>query len=104
MPIPHIPVIRKGEPYESLEKAEIKSVRTGETVALVSQANAGIIRRDLRRTSREALRQIPVEKLLAICAEAGRLFMEGDLPLSDGQTQSPQQYVESLSATSGLPH
>jgi hypothetical protein len=104
MSIPHIPALRKGQPYESLEKAEIKSVRTGETVALVSQVNAGIIRRDMRRSSRDALKDIPVERLLAMSAEAGRLFMEADVPLSDGQTQSPQQYVEALSATSGLPY
>jgi len=30
--------------------------------------------------------------------------MEQDLPLGEGQTQSPGAYVESLSATSGLPH
>jgi hypothetical protein len=104
MSIPHIPALRKGQPYESLEKAEIKSVRTGETVALVSQVNAGIIRRDMRRSSRDALKNIPVERLLARSAEAGRLFMEANLPLGEGQTQSPQQYVESLSATSGLPY
>jgi hypothetical protein len=30
--------------------------------------------------------------------------MEAALPLGEGQTQSPQEYVEALSATSGLPH
>ena len=33
MSIPHIPVLRQGRDYESLERSEIKSVRTGEPVA-----------------------------------------------------------------------
>lgn len=99
-----IPILRRGQPYDSLDKVEIKSVRTGEPVARISQANAGLIRRDLRRPSREALRAVPAARLLDLCAEAGRLFMEAALPLGAGQTQSPDEYVEALSSTSGLPH
>jgi len=102
--VPYLPVLRRGQVYDSLDRAEIKSVRTGETVAVVGQATGGMIRRDLRRSSRDSLRALSVEELLSISCEAGRLFMEADLPLGDGQTQSPQEYVESLSATSGLPH
>lgn len=104
MTLPHIPILRRGRPYDSLDRIEITSVRTGEPVAAISQANAGLIRRDLRHTSREALREVPMERLLALCEEAGRLFMEADLPLGDGQAQSPAQYVVALSATSGLPY
>ena len=104
MTVPYLPVLRRGQVYDSLDRAEIKSVRTGETVAVVGQATGGMIRRDLRRSSRDSLRALSVEELLSISCEAGRLFMEADLPLGDGQTQSPQEYVESLSATSGLPH
>jgi acyl-CoA reductase-like NAD-dependent aldehyde dehydrogenase len=99
-------VLRRGEVYESLDRTELKNVRTGETVATVGQANAGLIRRDLRRIgeAREALAQHSVERLLEISAQAGRLFMEAELPLGEGGTQSPEQYIEALSATSGLPH
>jgi acyl-CoA reductase-like NAD-dependent aldehyde dehydrogenase len=105
MPIPHIPVIRRGQSYESLEKAELKSVRTGEPIAAISQANAGLLRRDLRRVSesRQALAALAVERLLEICARAGDLFMTADLPLGEG-TQSAEEYVQALSHTSGLPH
>src|SRR5204863_6010620 len=74
----HLPVLRQGKPYQSLDTTEIKSVRTGEPVATVSQANAGLIRRDLRRidAAREALRAVPAEELLAICARTGERFME----------------------------
>src|SRR5207244_11896091 len=103
----HLPLLRQGKPYQSMGTVEMRSVRTGEPVAAVSQANAGLIRRDLRRmeAAREALRAVPAEQLLAICARAGERFMEADLPLGeDGGTQSPTEYVEALSATSGLPH
>jgi acyl-CoA reductase-like NAD-dependent aldehyde dehydrogenase len=103
----HLPVLRQGKPYRSLDTVEIKSVRTGEPVATVSQANAGLIRRDLRRldAAREALRAVPAEELLSICARAAERFMEADLPVGeDGGTQSATAYVEALSATSGLPH
>jgi acyl-CoA reductase-like NAD-dependent aldehyde dehydrogenase len=104
MSLPHLPVLRQGKPYESLEKVELTSVRTGEPIALVSQANAGMIRRDMRRSTRDVLRAIPAAKLVAMAKEAGKLFMESELPLSEGQTQSVQDYVEQLSATSGLPY
>lgn len=104
MTLPHIPILRRGQVYDSLDKIELADVCTAEPIATVSQANAGLIRRDLRRMSRDSLRNIPAERLLAISAEAGRLFMEADLPLGEGQKQSPAAYVESLSATSGLPY
>lgn len=106
MALPNLPVLRRGQVYDSLEKTELKNVRTGEPVATVGQANAALIRRDLRRAaSRDALRAVPVARLLDICKDAGRLFLEATLPLGgDGQTQSAQEYIEALSATSGLPH
>jgi acyl-CoA reductase-like NAD-dependent aldehyde dehydrogenase len=102
--IPHIPVLRRGQSYDSLDRTELKGVRGGETVATVGQANAALIKRDLRRQGREALRAIPSARLLQICAEAGELFLHATLPVGDGGAHSPQEYVEALSATSGLPH
>jgi acyl-CoA reductase-like NAD-dependent aldehyde dehydrogenase len=105
--VPHIPALRRGRPYESLEKVEVKDHRTGEVKATVSQVNAGIIRKDMQKLaeSRVALRHMPVSALIEITSKAGDLFLKGTLPLGDkGQTQSPQEYIETLSATSGLPH
>jgi hypothetical protein len=104
MSLPNIPILRRGQIYESLDKNELKHVRTGEAVALVNMANAALIRKDMRHPSREALRTMPIAKLLEISREAGQLFMEGTLPLGSGETQTPQDYVEQLSATSGLSH
>ena len=105
MPV-HIPALRRGKPYASLEQNQVKDCRTGEALACISQVNAGVIRKDLARIgeSRAALRRLSSEELLAICARAAHSFLHDTLPLGDqGQTQSSGQYVESLSATSGLP-
>jgi hypothetical protein len=105
--IPHIPVLRRGRPYDSLDKSPVINHRTGEVIAEVSTVNAGIIRKDLQRIgeSRAALKRLTSAELIAISAKAGGLFLEGTLPLGDrGHTQSSQQYVETLSSTSGLPH
>ena len=103
--VPHIPALRCGQPYESLDQNEIVDHRTGQLKATVSQVNAGIVRKDLQRLAeaRAALKAFSVSRLLEICAEAGDLFLKGTLPLGTATTQSPRQYIETLSATSGLP-
>ncbi len=105
--LPHLPALRRGRPYESLDKINVINHRTGETVAQVSTINAGIIRKDLQRIeeSRTALKKFTVAQLIEISAKAGELFLNGTLPLGDkGHTQSPDDYVRTLSSTSGLPH
>ncbi len=105
--IPHIPLLRLGKPYQSLDTVEVRDIRTNETLAVVSQANAGIIRRDARRADEafDALQAMRCDELIAISQKAADLFLRGDLPLgSDGVMQSAEDYVRSLSATSGLPH
>lgn len=105
--VPHLPALRLGRSYESLEKTEVRDHRSGEIKAVVSQVNGGIVRRDLARiaSARAALQPFKVADLIALSAKAGDLFLNGTLPLGDqGHTQSPQQYVETLSLTSGLPH
>jgi hypothetical protein len=105
--LPHIPVLRLGRVYESLDKITVADHRTGEVRAQVSTINAGIIRKDLQKigAARAALRRFTVAQLIEICTRAGDLFLNGVLPLGDkGQTQSPSEYVATLSATSGLPH
>ena len=105
--IPHIPALRRGKAYESLDTAEVKDFRTGEVKAVVSQVNAGIVRKDLARVSegQAELKKFSVAQLIEICAKTGEQFLKGTLPLGDkGHTQSPQQYIETLSSTSGLPH
>lgn len=105
--VPHIPVLRLGRSYESLDQIEVKDHRTGEVKATVSSVNAGIVRKDLQKLSaaRAALNKFSCAQLIELCGKAGDLFLNGTLPLGDkGHTQSPQDYVVTLSATSGLPH
>jgi acyl-CoA reductase-like NAD-dependent aldehyde dehydrogenase len=102
----HLPALRRGRPYESLDKSSVTDFRTGAVLATVSQVNAGIIRKDLAgfSESRAALKRFSVAQLTAICAAAGEHFLNGTLPLGGpGETQSPRQYIETLSATSGMP-
>jgi len=105
--VPHIPALRRGIPYESLDNIEVKDYRTGELKGTVSHVNAGIVRKDLQRIaeSRAALKRFTVAQLIEICANAGTQFLNGTLPLGNsGGAQTAQQYIETLSSTSGLPH
>jgi acyl-CoA reductase-like NAD-dependent aldehyde dehydrogenase len=105
--IPHLPVLRLGRSYESLDKLEVKDHRTGEVRATVSTINAGILRKDFRKLgeARAALKKFTVKELIDLSAKAGEFFLNGTLPLGDkGHTQSAEEYVQTLSATSGLPH
>jgi len=105
--IPHIPALRRGQPYESLEQHNLIDPRRDAPLATISHVNAGIIRKDIARIdeARAALKKFTVAQLIEICAKAGEHFLNGTLPVGDkGHTQTPQQYIETLSATSGLPH
>ncbi len=99
-----IPVLRWGKPYESLEVDEIKHFLTGEPMARVSQANGGIVQRDLRRAqqARDLLRQIPCDDLIQRVSRAADLYETGTLPMGDG-SQSPEDFVRQQSASTGLP-
>ncbi len=101
----HIPILRKGQPYRSLDIARAPHSRTREPFVEVSQANPGLIRRDLldQTTPRRALQQFTSAELLDISARAARHFMEDTLPIGDA-VQTPDEYVHQLSATTGLPH
>ncbi len=100
----NIPVLRWGKHYESLETDEVIHFSTGETIAKVSQANGGIIQRDMRQAgrARDILRDIPVDDLIAMIKKAGHLFTDAELPLGDG-VQSPDDFVHQQSASTGLP-
>lgn len=100
----HVPVIRWGKPYESLEKADVIHFETGEAIASVSQANGGIIQRDARKAqnARDILREFSCEDLIEKCKKAAELYTTATLPLGDG-TQTPDEFVYAQSASTGLP-
>ena len=103
----HIPALRQGVEYQSLEQTELTGIGSEQVLARISQCNAGMIKRDLRRQGDAAkrLRALSSNDLLTICKRAGELFLHAELPLNQtGDTQTPEQYVATLSQTSGLPH
>ena len=77
MAIPHIPCLRFGDPYVSLNKIEVNDYRDGTPKATVSQVNAGVVRRDLQRIdeARAALRKFTTAELIEIGAKAGEIFL-----------------------------
>ncbi len=100
----HIPILRAGLSYKSLNVVHVSHIQTGEPLAMVSQANRGLIAKDLGQAeeNRCALEDLPVSELLAICKKAATLFMEAELPLDDA-SQSPDDYIQQVSGTTGLP-
>lgn len=100
----HIPLLRKGKPYKSLDVIRLPHHRTREPVAEISQANTGLLRRDLleQASAREALCTFSHGELIQLCERAAEHFTRDSLPLGDAQ-QSAQDYVEQVSATTGLP-
>jgi hypothetical protein len=93
--VPHIPALRLGKPYESLDQLEVKDHRTGELKAKVSQVNAGIIRKDLTRlpAARAVLKKIATSDLLNVCARAGEAFLIGELPLGARVTNKARNSI-----------
>ena len=100
----HFPVLRWGEPYKSLEVNKVFHFSTGEPIAEVSQANPGLIARDMRYSerARKVLQEISSKDLLAMIRKAGELFTSAELPLGEG-SQTPEDFVRQQSATTGLP-
>src|SRR5262249_5801654 len=94
-----------GGAYESVEKVPIVHHATGEPVAMVSQANSGMIVRDIHRMNDAILEQFSSTDLISMCGRAAALFISGTLPLGDpnGPTQSFDDYIRQLSATTGMP-
>ncbi|HXT68950.1 MAG TPA: aldehyde dehydrogenase family protein [Vicinamibacterales bacterium] len=101
----HIPLLRRGHPYRSLDFAHAPHCATGKPFVEISHANAGLIRRDLLQqdSMREALLAIPASRLIEMTAAAAPIFLNDTLPLGE-TSQRPDDYVQQLSATTGMPH
>lgn len=104
--IPVVPAFRFGRSYESLTQSEITTADGRDVLARVGYVNPGLIRRDLRNIEEcfERFQQMPIQKMLAVCADAARLFKEAELPVCEELTQTPDDYIRILSATGGLPY
>ena len=96
MPSPdlRLPILRQGQPYYSLDVARVPHHRTREPFVEVSQANPGLIRRDLGKQDipRSLLQKLTTAELVDICVRAAEIF-----------TDDPSDYIAQVSATTGLP-
>ncbi len=101
----HIPILRKGVPYRSLDTIRTPHYRTRENFVEISIANVGLIRRDLldQRSPREALDAFSTHELIAISRRAADIFLNDTLPIGD-DSQSPDDYLKQLASTTGMPH
>ena len=99
-----IPILRRGQPYYSIDVSRIPDLKSREPFVEVSQANAGLIRRDLRdqQIAVDRLNEFTTRELVDICQRAAEYFTGTSLPLGD-TAQSPEQYIAQVSATTGLP-
>ena len=68
----HLPILRHGVPYRSVDVATVVHHRTRQPFVQVSQANTGLIRRDLlaQEQARADLAAIPAKHLIAMSDEA----------------------------------
>ncbi|MFN7952534.1 MAG: aldehyde dehydrogenase family protein [bacterium] len=103
--VAHLPALRWGEDYRSLSTLALRDHRDGEIVGELSQVNAGLIRRDLKRAheARLALAKLTTREVLTRCLRAAELFLDAELPLADGATQTAAAYRAQLAATAALP-
>ncbi|MCI0414197.1 aldehyde dehydrogenase family protein [bacterium] len=101
----HIPILRAGQPYKSLNTVRVAHFQTGEPFVEVSQANTGLISKDLTaaKEHRNALETLTVSELIVICKRAAHVFSGSNLMLDDEHQQSPEDYIRQTSATTGMP-
>ena len=90
-----LPILRQGQPYYSLDVARVVHHRTREPFVEVSQANPGLIRRDLSKQDipKSLLNKLTTRELVDICARAAEHFVD-----------DRAEYISQVSATTGLPH
>jgi len=101
----HLPILRRGTQYKSLDILRVPHHQTRDTFVEVSQANAGLIRRDLGQQDLgvKSLDHFSTRELVDICTRAAEHFTDDPLPLGE-TSQSPEDYVKQVSATTGLPY
>src|SRR6266851_2219377 len=100
----NLPVLRWGQPYTSLDQDTVVHFITGEALARVSQANAGLLGRDMRLAprARKVLAEIPIPELIGLMKKAADLYLSDALPMGDAE-QTPDEFARHQSASTGLP-
>jgi acyl-CoA reductase-like NAD-dependent aldehyde dehydrogenase len=99
-----LPILRWGQPYDSLQLDNVNHFVTGETLAQVGQAIPGMLAKDMKKAARarHVLREIPCRDLVGMMKKAADLYRDATLPMGDGE-QSPDDFARQQSASTGLP-
>ena len=104
----HLPLVRRGVPYKSLDVVRAPHHATGRPFVEVSHANVGLIRRDLLKQDemRASLARLTVPRLIEMVRNAADVFLNDTLPFGpdNAERQRPDDYIEQLSATTGMPY
>ena len=73
----HLPILRHGREYRSMDVAQAIHFQTREPIAEVSQANVGLIRRDPvmdQQRAFDALGAFSTRQLIDVCRQAGAYY------------------------------
>jgi len=83
MNVPHIPILRRGQVYESLDVQTVSNVAGTQAACEVSFACADMIKHDLLEITkaRKALQGFRCTDLVKICQHAADLFLTDTLPV-----------------------
>jgi acyl-CoA reductase-like NAD-dependent aldehyde dehydrogenase len=100
----HLPILRRGRPYRSLDAVVLTDLRSRNPVVEVGQANPGLIARDLAfsRDAAAELATVRCSELVALCRRAADLLAREELPVGEA-AQSPDDYCRQVAATTGFP-
>lgn len=100
----HIPLLRNGKQYTSLNQSEITDHRTGEVLATMSLANPGLITKDIRDSKNvwHDLQKLSLDETLEMCKKAADLFLNAEIPFAN-TTQTPEEFIKYQSASTGMP-
>jgi hypothetical protein len=98
-----VPILRGGRQYLSKETLVLGDYATAEPIARLNLANPGLISRDLMQDAWTPLQELRVADILSMLRAAADHFMNGTVSVGEHE-QSPEQFVASQSATTGLPH
>ena len=99
-----LPVLRWGQPYDSLEVDEVVHFvdRRADRQGQPGQRRPDAARHAQGAAGARGAAAIPCDELIEMRRQGGELYVKGTLPMGDG-TQSPDDFVHAQSASTGLP-
>jgi hypothetical protein len=93
----NLPILRFGQPQESLETRTLVHFVTGDRLGELSQANPGLLAQDGRsvQRARDALREIPCRLLVQMMQKAADLFLNATLPIGEVPNRRTNSFARS---------